>query len=214
MQELWNKLKDRHVLIWMGIVAVVFSLIFLLVGILLGRNASLEETIRNDLVNAKASLDQEYQQLTDQVESQTIVYDAMSQQIEEGNDIISQAEEKETELDQLNQEIEEKQANVSGLDEQITVKQSELDRLNGDILKAQGQPISLPAGQYVVGQDIAAGRYVVSGRSNFVTYSSSGALKINVILGDSFIGSGDYVGFLEMGDMVESQAPVTLTPVE
>ena len=34
------------------------------------------------------------------------------------------------------------------------------------------------AGEFVVGQDLESGRYLVTGSSNFIVYSASGSLKV------------------------------------
>lgn len=111
-------------------------------------------------------------------------------------------------------ELETKNKDLEGINTQISQKQAELDKLNGDIIQAKGQPITLPAGQFVVGNDVPAGRYNVSGSSNFFVYSSSGRLKVNTILGNGYVGRGDYVCTLDTGDNIENHARTTFTPIQ
>lgn len=115
---------------------------------------------------------------------------------------------------ELDKNLNIKNEELKNLSSQVEQKQAELDKLNGDILQAKGQPITLPAGQFVVGNDVPAGRYNVSGSSNFFVYSSSGRLKVNTILGNSYVGRGDYVCTLDTGDNIENHARTTFTPIE
>lgn len=115
---------------------------------------------------------------------------------------------------ELDKNLNIKNEELKNLSSQVEQKQTELDKLNGDIIQAKGQPITLPAGQFVVGNDVPAGRYNVSGSSNFFVYSSSGRLKVNTILGNGYVGRGDYVCTLDTGDNIENHARTTFTPIQ
>lgn len=111
-------------------------------------------------------------------------------------------------------ELDDAQSEIDDLKSQISSKQAELNALNGQIDQAKGTPIQLPAGDYKVGTDVPAGRYIISGSSNFITHGIDGYTKINTILGNSSVGRGDYHGNLDIGDSIENHAPATLTPVQ
>ncbi|MYL62130.1 hypothetical protein GLW07_02045 [Bacillus hwajinpoensis] len=85
------------------------------------------------------------------------------------------------------------------------------------MVKKNEEPIKLTAGQYIVGSDIPEGRYQVTNigeGTNFFVYDPSGLPKVNTILGDSIVGTGDFVFFTSDGDMIETLGPVKLIPVE
>lgn len=97
---------------------------------------------------------------------------------------------------------------------QVEAAQKKLDALNSQIDAKRGNPIQLPAGEFVVGKDVPAGRYVISGDTNFKTFDKYGDIDINTILGDGGVGRGDYHGYLLDGYYIKNYGPATLTPVE
>ena len=103
---------------------------------------------------------------------------------------------------------------------QLKDTQAKLASATGQLQKAEGAPKKLGSGQYVVGKDIPAGRYVAHalGRgSNFFVFDggSDGSAKVNTILGSAGgIGSGDYTFFCEDGDIIETHESVQLTQVK
>lgn len=103
---------------------------------------------------------------------------------------------------------------VDDLKGKVSDAQDQLDALNGEIDKVKGDPIQLPAGEFTVGKDVPAGRYIISGDSNFATFDTTGRTDINTILGGGAVGSGDYHGYLPEGYYIKNYAPATLTPVE
>ncbi|ASN06019.1 hypothetical protein [Virgibacillus necropolis] len=126
--------------------------------------------------------------------------------------------------DKLNNEIEGLKTEVDGLKSNrdniksdIETKQKELDEIASVIKRKKADPIELLSGQYKVGKDVPEGRYQVTNvgsGTNFVVYDSDGYPTVNTILGDDGIGSGDYVFFTSVGDIIETMGQVKLTPVE
>ncbi|MDN7244657.1 hypothetical protein [Planococcus shenhongbingii] len=117
----------------------------------------------------------------------------------------------------IDKKLEDKKSALSAVDADIASRQDELGRLEQVIKKKKEEPISLYSGQYIVGRDIAEGRYQatnIGDGSNFVVYSSSGDLKVNTILGGGNVGYGDYIFFAVEGDLIETSAQVKLIPVE
>ena len=116
--------------------------------------------------------------------------------------------------EQLDNEIADKSAKLEQLNTDVGLKQAELDSLTGEVTKAKSAPKTLSAGQFIVGTDLPAGRYNVSGSSNFIVYGATGRLKVNTILGSSIVGNGDYVCTLTDGDQMELGAKTTFTPIQ
>lgn len=160
------------------------------------------------------SLSEQYREIADKLEE-------TKTELKENENLLNDLKDYEKNRKELNEnlktktaELETKSKDLEGINTQISQKQAVLDKLNGDIIQAKGQPITLPAGQFVVGNDIPAGRYNVSGSSNFFVYSSSGRLKVNTILGNGYVGRGDYVCTLDTGDNIENHARTTFTPIQ
>lgn len=107
---------------------------------------------------------------------------------------------------------------LSDAEAQLKDTKDKLASATGKLQKAEGAPKKLGSGQYVVGQDIPAGRYVAHalGRgSNFFVYDGGGSAKVNTILGNAGgIGTGDYTFFCEDGDIIETHESVQLTLVK
>jgi predicted RNase H-like nuclease (RuvC/YqgF family) len=137
----------------------------------------------------------------------------MNKNIEEGKDIIAEAENYLNNKEQLDKELILKQEEISQLDVSIKEKQEELESYKIEILKAEQEPTIIPAGQHTVGDLVKAGRYLVTGKSNFVVYTKSGGLKVNTILGGGMLGVDEYACNLEEGDEIQTQSRTTLTPI-
>lgn len=176
--------------------AIIFPILIVLVGViffLAGSAYQSSQQVSQAALDWKLENEQEYTAMQDK---------------------ISAAEETIQTAKDLEDQIVDKRREIPELDSKISEKQAELDSLNGQILEVKGQPISLPAGDFTVGVDCPAGRYQISGESNFIVRSAFGELKINTILGNGIAGSGDYIGTLEDGDTIQNRAPSTLTPVQ
>ena len=120
-------------------------------------------------------------------------------------------------INKLKDEVKAKKGEVSKLDDTIKTKKKEIDKLEDTIVRKSKEPIQLTAGQYIVGSDVPAGRYQVTNigeGTNFFVYDSSGMPTVNTILGDSMVGTGDFVFFTSEGDMIETLGPVKLIPVQ
>jgi hypothetical protein len=122
-------------------------------------------------------------------------------------------------LDVLNGQLKDIQSKIDQANNDLKSKQDELASVSGQIVKAQGDPKKLGAGQYIVGKDIPAGRYTAhalgSGSNFFVYDGSSGSAKVNTILGnEAGLGSGDYTFFCSDNDIIETHESVQLTPVQ
>ncbi len=207
------------------IVSVIIGC-FLLIGTYsLGRFIATDRESDLLMADQKVAADAQYQELCEKAEQKqeelTGIEKELSdseQELRDNKEIIQKIQDHEKKISELSGTISKKQGEIATLTKKVdelnsavSQKQAELDKLNGDIVKAKGQPIKLISGTYTVGKDVPAGRYRISGSSNFIV---NNGLKINTILGDSIVGSGDYIGYLDEGDVIDNHAPATLTPVE
>lgn len=128
----------------------------------------------------------------------------------------------------LDSELADKQTYNSNLQEYIDKKDSydaEIASMQSDIaaLSSQaetirksmipnGKGVKLPAGQFIVGKDIPAGRYKVTGTSNFMI---DGSTDVNTILKgpDDDLGVSSYVCTLSDGDSIKAEGADTFTPI-
>lgn len=107
----------------------------------------------------------------------------------------SQIDSKKQELDSVNIQIAEKQATLDSINEQIAAKSNNI--------------ITLPPGRYVVGTDIAAGSYTVTGTGSFAAASEDNTSKYNTTL-----GSSPYAVTLNRGDKLKFDSSVKFTPLK
>lgn len=70
--------------------------------------------------------------------------------------------------------------------------------------------LSLNAGDFVVGRDIPAGRYVIES-DGIIKTEAKGETKIHTYLSE---GDGGYTGNLDDGDSLHCSHPATFTPVK
>jgi|GEM_PF-4184184 len=119
------------------------------------------------------------------------------------------------EIESLKSELSDLKKDKKSVKQDVSDAKKELSALNGDIIKAKGNPISLPAGEFTVGTDFLEGRYrIYDGNSNFVSYRN-GKLKINIILGNdaSWGQVSEYIYEFNYGDTVTSGSPFKLQAI-
>lgn len=201
--------------LFITIAAVVICLLVgLLVGYKLGGDAEIDSRVQDEIYKERERQDG---YINEQKEELSGLQDEVSalkdEKLQLGTEI-SQAKNYQENKAACDSEIAEKTATIENLDAQISAKQNELDTLTGNIVKAEGAPKTLSAGEYTVGVDIPAGRYNVSGSRNFVAWDKLGNLKVNTILGNSSVGVGDYICTLGEGYLIECAARTTFTPIQ
>ena len=104
---------------------------------------------------------------------------------------------------------------ISSLENKKQTLNTEIQELNSEVVKIKGQPKTYPAGQLTAGTDIPVGKYkIYDGNSNFVVYSKSGELKVNIILGAENYGVNEYVYTFKEGDMVKANSSFKLVTIE
>lgn len=197
-------------------VAIVLGglLVGTLIGYMSGKNAEIDSRVVNNLTEERTKRDEEINAKKEELTRLKGEVGSLRDEKSGLESVILQAKDYKENKVAKDGEIAEKTATIEQLDAQISQKQGELDTLTGNVVKAKSAPKVLSAGEFVGGTDIPAGRYNVSGSSNFVVWSSTGSLKVNTILGNSSVGSGDYVCTLSSGDRIKCSAKTTFTPID
>lgn len=124
---------------------------------------------------------------------------------------------RETEISKLDSEIASKEEAIASLETEIEDLNNQIELLQGEIIKIKGEPISFPAGYFTAGTDFQTGRNkIYNGHRNFVVYSASGRLRVNIILGsvDDDFSVKEYVYNFETGDQIESRTSFKMVFIE
>ena len=115
---------------------------------------------------------------------------------------------------QLQNKQESLNTEISNLENKKNLLNTEIEKLNGDIIKIKGEPKTYPAGHLTAGTDVPIGKYkIYGGSSNFFVYSSTGNLKVNIILGGRY-GVNEYIYTFQSGDKIEANSSFKLVSVE
>lgn len=209
--------------IWVvgGCILLIAILVFGAIGFVCGKNSALDSAALNTVAEQKRAADTEYQGLQEKLEKtekdlQDVQNELDSHKalLDEFNDYKENKDTYETELSEKALKIDGLNTEIEKLDGDIASKNEELERLKTGIVKANAEPKVLPAGNFVVGRDLEAGRYSVTGSRNFIVHTATGGLKVNTILGGGRIGVENYVCDLSNGDEMELSGKCTFTPVQ
>ena len=122
----------------------------------------------NDTLKKISSINAEIEELTQTCALKQREYDALlAYQNGEGD---------------VDNRISELQAQLDDLTKENLRKQTEIDSLTADISGKVSTIMNLPPGIYTVGENIAAGKYTVTGSGSILVSSASGTVKLNTIL--------------------------------
>lgn len=212
-----EKLKNlvSQLKIWQVALIFVFVIgITIAGGYFLGYNQKIDNDVTKQLVLDAQKQDTEYQKTKEELQSLKKEVDAQQETIKFINDFNENKKNLEKEVSDTQTKLDQLKTDLNSINEQITAKTAELNKLQGDILVAKDNPITLPAGMFTIGKDIPAGRYRVSGSSNFFAYNTRGSLIVNTILGNGYFASGDYICDLQDGYTVKNAAKTTFTPLQ
>lgn len=141
---------------------------------------------------------------------------SMQKDIDDAKEIMDKKDSLEDKISSFESRIKSEQTKLDDLTAEVEAKQTELEKLETVITSKGEEPIKLSPGQYIVGTDFPAGRYIAKpngGNGNFVVYSDTGDLEVNTILGTSY-GETSYTFFTFDGYYLENDAPVILEAVE
>ncbi|MED3976093.1 hypothetical protein P4639_22105 [Priestia megaterium] len=113
--------------------------------------------------------------------------------------------------------LDKKGKELEALYDKVDEKNNELKNVSNDVVEAESAPIELTAGDYIIGDEIPAGRYkatnVGRGTNLIVTDPDTGIPSVNTILGDTEgIGRGDYVFNAEEGQKLNTRGAIKLFP--
>lgn len=108
----------------------------------------------------------------------------------------------------LRSEIEAKKQELSDFNTQISEKRTIIAALDENIALQTPSVITLNAGKYVIGTNIAAGKYHVTGSGTFTAASSNNVSKYNIAL-----GSTSHEVVLEKGDIIKINSTTMFTSV-
>jgi multidrug efflux pump subunit AcrA (membrane-fusion protein) len=188
---------------WIVGISIVFSL---------GSNSA-----SVDLGKEKVKLDK----LTSMVKDKQSKLDAINNEyksklaeFEVAKKVVADKTSAENQIAELNKQIDSKKGEITGLDSQIKSKNDQLASLTGQIQAKNEAPKVLPAGMFVVGKDIPAGRYKAvpnGGNGNF--FVNKGA-KVNIMLGSGKFYQSEYVFQASNGDEIELTLSAKFIPVE
>lgn len=124
-------------------------------------------------------------------------------------------DEKQKELEEIETKKNELNTEIVTLEDKKETLNLEIEQLNGEVVKLKGEPKTYPAGHLEAGTDIPIGKYkIYDGNSNFVVYSSTGKLKVNIILGTGNYNVKEYIYTFENGDKIEASSSFKLVEVE
>lgn len=110
---------------------------------------------------------------------------------------------------ELRSQIDSRKQELDAVNTEISAKQTLLDSINEQISAKSDNITTLPPGRYVVGTDIAAGKYTVTGTGSFAAASEDNTSKYNTTL-----GSSPYAVTLNQGDKLKFDSTVKFTPLK
>lgn len=190
-EKILKILKEKYIIIYFLLVIIVFTF-----AIFISMNVSENAKIKKELY--------EYNQKNEKLKEKI---SSLNEQIQ-----ILGKNEKQIEIKQIIENLEKEQRDLEKQKEQLEL---EVKTLKGDVIKLRGEPKTYPAGHLTAGTDIPTGKYkIYGGSSNFVVYSSSGSLKVNIILGSNSLSVSEYIYTFSVGDKIQANSSFKLVSVE
>ncbi len=157
---------------------------------------------------------EELRQQDDYVELQK-EYAALSKEVNDLDASLAEKKEKVEYIDdydnkkaELTLKIDSQKQQINDITYNINQKTNEITELDKIIADRSGTIITLSPGRYVVGTNIAAGKYSVSGAGKLSVASSDNKSKVNTV-----IGSSAYEVELNNGDIVNIEMTAKFTSV-
>lgn len=159
------------------------------------------EKMLNEKIDTATSA---HNELVDEVNA---AYDEMSEYEEAtGNldEVVAKKTKQENKITKLKDRNDELQTEIDS-------KKKELASLTGTIKQVQAKPITLPGGNFTVGEDLPEGRYKISTTASSMNYFVNDG-EVNIILGtESGFAEPTYTLDLYKGDKIEQGSSVTYT---
>lgn len=186
--------KRETIIIIIGIIAVLlFSVIFYIVG----RNSQISQQV----INRYAAANDKLLEVSREIITKKGIISNAEKYYKNKNELEKDITEAKNNYAKILVDIQEKEREKQGL-EQIIAK------LTGQVEEIKNKPIVLVAGNYVVGEDIEAGKYDLeceSGSGNLFVRNAFGKTKVNEIIGkdESFYTRRYNNAELNEGDTIE-----------
>lgn len=151
--------------------------------------------------------------ITDDGMKETLVVDIPTGKIEEEKAETWILEDSDSYIEEK-KKIAELETDITSLESKKESLNKEIEDLNQEVIRIKGTPKTYPAGHLITGVDVPVGKYkIYGGNSNFVVRSSSGNLKVNIILGSSY-GVNEYIYTFEQGEKIEANSSFSLVEIE
>lgn len=164
-----------------------------------------------EALNAEADklrADESYTSLVSEYEELNSEVTNLRQSADEKKELAEGIDEYENTRASLRSQIEEKKSQLNDLNSQNDSLQTQINDLNAQIQNKVGSIVTLSAGRYTVGTDIAPGTYAVTGAEKFSVASSDGKSKYNEKLGTE---SKEVT--LESGDKIKLDGTTKFSPL-
>lgn len=148
-------------------------------------------------------------------------YSSIEKQLEESKDELEKCKGQIQELQQeekqneINNNIKALEDRVAELTTQKQDLENQINTLSQEVIRIKGEAKTYPAGYLTAGEDVPTGKYkIYGGSSNFVVYSASGSLQVNIILGSGQYKVSEYIYTFKSGDVIKANSSFKLVEVE
>lgn len=205
IKEAKGFLQENYLII--EIILLVFAVTMLGLVIFMNvQKSNLESEILNSQGNYK-NLSSQYANLEKKLKERENELEKSKEEVQE-----LKQEEKQNEINNNIKTLENK---VSELTTQKQDLENQINTLNQDVIRIKGEAKTYPAGHLTAGVDTPTGKYkIYGGSSNFVVYSASGSLQVNIILGTGRYSVSEYIYTFKSGDKIEADSSFKLVEVE
>lgn len=201
--------KYRFIQVILGIItiSIILNIIFISLYILkYSSYKKLSEDYDNSQANYK-ELNTKYTNLASAKKTLSDKYNSLNSKYDELNNKYQETTQEKYQTE-LKSKINELETNKSNLETQV-------EKLNKDIITLKGTEKTYPAGFLTAGKDFEPGRYkIYGGSSNFFVYSSSGSLRVNIILGNGSYRVSEYLYTFQSGEHIEANSSFKMVPIE
>ncbi|ERI05408.1 hypothetical protein [Aneurinibacillus aneurinilyticus] len=200
--------NKKKILTTVGIIAII--------AISYSVGSTTAKTKLNEKTVSYKQIEEETKKKNDELKTITDNLNAIKANYEEAKKLVAEKEQIKGDIQIAQREHDSTVEKMYKASNDLKAKQAELERISNAVIAKQQEPKQLPAGHFIAGKDIQAGRYKVTpvGRgSNYVVRDITGRLKVNTILGNDY-GVPEYVVELEDQDTIQAESRVKYTAIE
>ncbi|MBQ3408946.1 MAG: hypothetical protein IJH12_07075 [Clostridia bacterium] len=205
--EAIKKYRSLQIILVIIVLSIIMNIV--IVPLYISKVSTYNELTQSyDLAkNEYKNLENEYSELSDNQQTLSTNYDSLQKKydgLENNYKEVTQ----EKYQSELTSKISELEKNKSNLETQV-------DKLSKDVITLKGAEKSYPAGYLTAGTDFEVGRYkIYGGSSNFIVHSSSGSLRVNIILGHGSYDVSEYLYTFKLGDEIDARSSFKMVPIE